>query len=504
MRRMLLAWTLPVALTLPVSLPLLAAPAFAQNGPAPTVLGPPGRAQSVVPNRIVEAPEQRALSQPGTAPSKPVATAPRFSLTVEAGSGRVFQTSRSIANLFAADPKVAEVRPASPTSVFVFGVAPGRTTVAAMDEQGGVVAQYDVTVRPSSFGSGEATAAIHRVLPDAGVRVETTTGGLVARGDVATPAEADQVMTILRGYLPTGQKAENRLSVASAMQVNLRVRVAEVSRSVIRQIGVNWSVVGAVGTKLALAGTVIGGLTTATALPNQLAVGYVNKGIDLNAIIDLLAQDGLVTILAEPNLTAISGQTASFLAGGEFPIPIAQINNAISVDFKQYGVSLAFVPTVLSPGRISMRVRPEVSELSDQGAVSVPTGNGGTLVIPALTVRRADTTVELGSGQSFAIAGLLQGQSRFATRALPWLGELPVLGALFRSNKFQRDETELVILITPYLVRPVSDPGRLTTPTDDFVPANDLERVFFMRQRAFGTGPDRTVQVPGNVGFLLD
>jgi pilus assembly protein CpaC len=192
-------------------------------------------------------------------------------------------------------------------------------------------------------------------------------------------------------------------------------------------------------------------------------------GLDVLSSLDIAAKDGLVTLLAEPNLTALSGETASFLAGGEFPIPVSQSLGTLSIEYKQYGVALAFTPIVLADGRISMRVRPEVSELSENGAVKL---NG--YVIPALTVRRAETTVELGSGQSFMIAGLLRNTSRNDIDKAPFLGDLPILGALVRSNSFKRQETELVIVVTPYLVKPVS--GRIALPTDGYRAPSDPVR----------------------------
>jgi pilus assembly protein CpaC len=209
--------------------------------------------------------------------------------------------------------------------------------------------------------------------------------------------------------------------------------------------------------------------------------------------------------LAEPNLTAQSGEAASFLAGGEFPIPVAgSLTGQITIEFKQFGVSLAFVPTVLASDRLNLRVRPEVSELSEQGAVTIPLGIGGaTITIPALSVRRAETTVELGSGQSFAIAGLLQRSTQQNAQGIAGLGEVPVLGALFRSDRFQRNETELVIIVTPYLVRPVSDPTRLAAPTDGFRPATDLERVLLQRQIARGA-PGPLLRSRPDAGFILE
>jgi pilus assembly protein CpaC len=223
-------------------------------------------------------------------------------------------------------------------------------------------------------------------------------------------------------------------------------------------------------------------------------------------VVDALATDQLITILAEPNLTAQSGEVASFLAGGEFPVPVAASgsggSNTISIEFKQFGVSLAFIPTVLGPERLNLRVRPEVSELSDNGAISVPLSNG-VVKIPALTVRRAETSVELGSGQSFAIAGLLQRSTTINNTGLSGLGDIPVLGALFRSDRFQRNESELVIIITPYLVRPVSDPRGLGLPTDNIRPASDLDRVLHRRQVARGGGAEPS-RGSLNAGFVVE
>jgi pilus assembly protein CpaC len=421
-------------------------------------------------------------------------------LTIEAGSGRILQIARAAGSVFAADPRVVEVRPASPTSLFLFGVAPGRTTIAAMDGQGAPVAQYEVTVRPSSYGAAEAQSAIHRMMPAGRVRTEQRGNGIALMGEVATPAEAEQAATIARGYLPQGQQLENRLAVLGQVQVNLRVRIAEVSREVTRTLGIDWVALGTVG-KFAVGLSTVNAIADAVNPSSKLIGNYASGGANVNALIDALAQDRLITVLAEPNLTAMSGETASFLVGGEFPIPVALRDNVVSVQFKQYGVSLAFVPTVLSQGRISLRVRPEVSDLTEQGAVRLSAGNS-SIQIPALTVRRAETTVELGSGQSFAIAGLLQDGSSNLGRALPGIGEIPILGALFRSDRFQRKETELVIIITPYVVGPTSDPTALRTPVDGFVPPSEAERILLFRQIARQRG--LPARLPGEVGFALN
>ena len=420
-------------------------------------------------------------------------------LVVEAGGGHVVMLPAAAASIFAADPKVAEARPASTTSLFIFGVAPGRTTVAALDATGKLLAQYDVTVRPSAFGALEARATIARLMPGSNLQVDARPGGLSISGETNTPAEAERALSVVQSYAAPNQTVDNRITVLGGTQVNLRVRIIEVARSVTRQLGINWQALGNIG-RFGVAAATSYTQATPTNLPSALGLAY-RGAVNVNAVIDALAQDQLVTVLAEPNLTAQSGESASFLAGGEFPIPVGQQNGQITIDFKQYGVALAFVPTVLSGGHISLRVRPEVSELSSQGAVQLTAGNA-TLQIPALTVRRADTTVELGSGQSFAIAGLMQSSRAHTMGGVPGLSEVPVIGALLRSDSFNRNESELVIVVTPYIVRPASDTRAIRGPdgaTD--TPASDLQRILLFRQYAGKTAAPATV--PGDVGFIV-
>jgi pilus assembly protein CpaC len=425
---------------------------------------------------------------------------PLRGLALEAGAGRIVTLPGGAANVFVADPKVVEVRPASASTLFVFGVAPGRTTVAAMDAAGHAIAQYQVTVRASAFGANEAASAIGRAMPGSGVRVDTQQKTMVLSGQVRDAAAAERVESIARGYLADGQTLDNRLSTASSIQVGLRVRVVEMSRSLTRALGVNWQTIGNVGafaTSFSTANA-IGGVTSGAL--NSFNANLFGGGVE--ALVDLLAQDNLARMLAEPTLVAMSGETASFLVGGEFPIPIAQQNNAISVEYKQYGIQLAFVPTVLGDGRISLHVRPEVSDITSTGAVQLSASNN-SISIPALTVRRADTTVQLGSGQSFAIAGLLQDNIQHSVNALPFLGEVPILGALFRSDNFQRNETELVILVTPYIVNPVNNPGAMHVPGEQYAPPNDLDRLVRLRQvEARGAPPP--ARMPGTAGFLVE
>jgi pilus assembly protein CpaC len=477
----------------------------ATPGTGPMVVNMPGTAVSPA----VAAPVGQA--QVGQAQVGPGAPHPQRGavqgVSLETGTGRIVSLDAPAASVFAADPRVAEVRPASPTSLFVLGVAPGRTTLVAIDTNGVVIAQFDVIVLPSSYAATQAASEIAKLLPGRNVQVTTRPNGLVVSGTVQTAGEADEAVQTARSFVSTGQAVENRLAVLGSQQVNLRVRIAEVSRNVIRQLGINWSNLANLGKYAAI------GLVTANPLANTTVqastgtVGYnfptLGHTLDINGVIDAMAQDQLIHVLAEPNLTAMSGETASFLVGGEFPIPVAQQNGEATVDFKQYGVSLAFVPTVESSGRINMKVRPEVSALSTEGAVQIGVGNS-TIQIPALTVRRAETTVELASGQSFAIAGLLQDNTTLTGNAVPGIGELPIIGALFRSDGFQRNETELVIVITPYLVRGVADPAQMKLPTDGWKPPSDLERLLLLRQSARG-GPPTTPppHIPGDAGFMI-
>ncbi len=466
-------------------------------------------------------------------------TAP-LPVLLETGGGRLLTLPAAASTVLAADPKVARVQPASPTSIFVIGVSPGRTTVMATAEDGTAIAEYAITVRggqapeaapptaaaplvpavpagPSRPSAAAIEAALRQMARGAAsVRVRSVPNGYVLSGTAGTPAEAQRMEAIARGFLTDDQVVLNEIEILSSAQVNLRVRVMEISREVTRNLGFNWQALAASGefvlglksgasAAYAVSSILSGG--SGIAPPNRLAVGASRPGrFDVNAIIDALAQDRLATILAEPNLTAQSGETASFLAGGEFPIPVAGRLGEITIQFKQFGVSLGFVPTVMGPDRVNLRVRPEVSELSDNGAVTVAVGLTNTIRIPALSVRRAETTIELGSGQSFAIAGLLQRNTAQVADGIAGVSEIPVLGALFRSSAFRRAETELVIIVTPYLVRPVSDPAALGGPTDGFKPATDLDRVLFMRQAARGAPAARLPvrSVPQDSGFLME
>jgi pilus assembly protein CpaC len=397
-------------------------------------------------------------------------------LALEVGKGRLIRLDRAASTVFIADPKIADVQVKSPTLVYVVGKAPGGTSLFAVDAREQMILNLNLAV---GFDAARLQELIKQQAPDSDVTVTAANEAVVLSGKVASASQGEEILRLAARFVFTGdgeasedkgERLINRLTVEQANQVNLRVRVAEVSRKARDVLGFNWDSFGNVG------GTLFG---LATGRPiftdaakrdvfargpglDNLVAQYRNGSTDVNVMIDALKQNGMVSILAEPNLTALSGEPASFLAGGEYPIPVPQMGeNQITVDYKQFGVSLAFVATVLDGGRINLNVRPEVSQLSDAGAITL---NG--LTIPALTTRRAETTVDLASGQSFAIAGLLQNDVTQTIRKTPALGDVPVLGQLFRSKDFQKNQSELVIIVTPYLVKPVSQ--KLATPNDLF------------------------------------
>lgn len=417
----------------------------------------------------------------GAAPNA-VAEAPARVINMSVGSGQLIRLSRPMTGMFVADDKVADVQVKGPTALYLFAKTPGQTSVYATDKSGAVIWSTDVRVGNNLTG---VQAMLRAAMPENDITATPVSGMVLLTGTVQAPAdieEAERLTTAFAG----GTQVLNRLKTATPQQVNLQVKIAEVSRDFVKALGVNLlsrdttggflfgvaqgrdfgsiAAPGTTGPLYNLDKLGQGAGKTSFALAGHLL------GLDLASAIDAAETDGLVTTLAEPNLTALSGETASFLAGGEIPIPIAQGLGQVSVEFKQYGVSLSFTPTVQSDGRISLRVRPEVSQLSDAGTVTL---NGFS--IPGLITRRAETTVELGSGQSFMIGGLLNNNTNNSTDKVPGIGSLPIIGALFRSNSFRRQQTELVIVVTPYLVRPV-DANQIKLPTDGYKAPSDADR----------------------------
>jgi pilus assembly protein CpaC len=481
---------------------------LAQNGPPAADQPAPG-SPPVAPGGTDQGAPPIA-AQPGA--PQPTAEIPKpfhGSVSFEAGSGKILTLLLPAANIYVADPKVAEVRPASSTSLFVFGVGPGHTTIAAVDQLGRLLADYEVTVRPSAFGAREAQSAIARLIPGSRVQVRPSGKGVMLTGAVANASDAAQALLIAKGFMTSdGATIENQMTIAAPTQVTLMVRIAEMKRSTARNIGINWSGVLSLGnlgaaqggipiltTVLNNAGCVGGGSSGSAAIPANF------HGPCFSNILNALANEGLAHILAEPNLTVMSGQAASFQAGGEYPyaVPGGSSNpNSVTIDFKPYGVLLSFVPTVLSNGRINLHVKPEVSQLDSTNVVQLP--GGGT--VDGLLVRRTETTVELGSGETFAIAGMLQTVSNNNDSGLPGLGDTPIIGALFKSNAMTREQTELVIIVTPILVRPVQDMAQLHTPADGYEVPGDIDRLLLMRQV-----PNRNGSIapppPGQAGFIV-
>ncbi|MGB8273906.1 MAG: type II and III secretion system protein family protein [Alphaproteobacteria bacterium] len=434
---------------------------------------------------------------------------------IEIGKGKLIRLARPAATVFVADPTIADIQVKSPKLVYVFGNKAGQTTLFAVDNNEQVLADLPVTV---THDLSRLNDALKSMLHEANVEAESVDGALVLNGTVESAAEAENARHMAARFLGKDEQVINRVSVVGPNQITLRVRMAEVSRDALKQFGFNWdaaflsgSLVGALGIgNPVLQNGVIGAfIRNPDSAVNNLGLGVNNGNMFLNTVIDALAAEGLVSILAEPNLTAVSGETANFLAGGEFPVPVPQTgasnSTSITVEFKKFGVSLAFTPTLLEGGRISLKVIPEVSQLSDTGAVTI-----NSFQIPALTTRRAETTVELGSGQSFAIAGLFQNDTTHNVSKFPGLGDLPVLGPLFRSDKFRRQESELVIIVTPYIVRPISE-IKMAAPTDGLVAPNDYERIIqgrtyrpqLQETRPGPVGPEGSA-LTGPSGFVLE
>lgn len=422
-----------------------------------------------------------AVTPLGHAQAQTTSPRPVNDVTVGIGVGKFLRLDSPMTDLFIANEGILDVQVRSTNQLYIFGKAPGDTTIYATNKAGKVVYSANVHVGANLDSVGPLLRA---AMPEAKIQATAMNGVMLLTGTVGAPEDIEEAGRIVQAYVGGSTKVISRLKTATPMQVMLKVRFAEVSRSFSKDVGVNITSLdrtsglgfgigrGDAGTISFDQGTgVVTGKFNSPAAMTTLGFAGKLLGVDLLSTINLAEQNGRAVILAEPTLTALSGETASFLAGGEFPILVSSGLGAQSVEFKQYGVGLAFTPTVLADGRISMRVRPEVSELSDQGSVRM-----NNTTIPALTTRRAETTVELGSGQSFMIGGLLRNTGNNSIDKAPWLGDLPILGALFRSNGFKRQQTELVIIVTPYLVKPVSD-SEIVLPTDGFRDANDAQRI---------------------------
>ncbi|MCB2050200.1 MAG: type II and III secretion system protein family protein [Novosphingobium sp.] len=420
-------------------------------------------------------------------------TSPRSTLDIAIGRGELVTIPGRMADIFVANDGIADVQIKSQRQLYIFGKSGGQTTVYASNAAGDVIWSADIRVG-TNIDSVDQMLAL--AMPNAKIVVSTMSSNTVLlTGTVAAPEDAAEAERLVSAYMGEDTNVISRLKMATPLQVNLRVRFAEVSRSLVRSLGTNLQTVDSTGGFKFGIGQGRGPTSTyVPGSPAGLGVGFTEApdggslvkqngtgttfgafgkllGLDIAGVLDVAERNGLVTTLSEPNLTALSGETADFLAGGEFPIPMSQGLGSTSIEYKKFGVSLAYTPTVLDNGRISIRVRPEVSELSSQGSVTL---NG--FQVPALTVRRAETTVELGSGQSFMIAGLMSNNAQNTIDKAPGLGDLPILGNLFSSKEFRKGQTELVIVVTPYLVNPVND-SEIKLPTDGYGSPNVLEQL---------------------------
>lgn len=474
----------------------------------------PARSRRVTPCRVLSAlllctaPVLIATAMPAAAVAQDATQA--RSITIDVSKARTIQLPSRATTVFIADPAIADVQVPEPGRVIIFGKKPGSTRAYAFDGEKQIASYTVHVVRPTDEIEEEMKAAA----PHADVKVRSTPGGLVVDGRTATPAEAEKIKAVADQYLEPKEQNSFNVAVGESTQVNLRVRVAEVSRDIEKNFGFNWDA-------LFNDGTIAVGLLTgrppvsswgnflrdpSTNNLDSLGFGYKANNVNVSTLLDALQGEGLITILAEPNLTTISGEPANFLAGGEFPVPVSQSLQQITIEWKKFGVSVDFTPVVLSPDRISVKVRPEVSELSDQGAVTI-----NSIKVPSLRVRRAETTVEMASGQSFAIAGLFQDNVANDVRQFPWLGDVPILGSLFRSSSFQRHESELVIIVTPYLVNPAASATALHSPEQGLVYASDLEQILLGRVTG-RTGAVTTPQpvtpgqphLSGPAGFIME
>jgi pilus assembly protein CpaC len=423
-------------------------------------------------------------------------------LTIVAGKSVIVESPSPIKRFSITQPNVADVIVLTPKQMYLTGKAPGVTSLSIWTDADKLSAVFDVEVTPDI---SSLKNKLHTVFPEEkDIQVKTSGDSIILTGTVSNAENLSQVLAIANSYAPAAKKGEeskkiiNLLQVGGVQQVMLEVRVSEISKSIGRKMGIKFNAIGRLGqdgnvsylssptnrgyaleadggvSVLSAVDRILPGVVSATAAAGLGNLSFIKIARDVTwtGLIDALKERGLVKVLAEPTLITMSGKKANFLAGGEYPIPVPGSGtggSGITIDYKTFGVGLNFTPTVLGNGKISMEVAPEVSDLDFTNAVYL-----SGYVVPGLTVRRVSTTVELGDGQSFAVAGLLNDNVREVVKKVPFLGDIPVLGLLFRSSEFQKNETELVIIVTPHLVKPL-DMAKQTLPTDQFVEPNDME-----------------------------
>ena len=411
-----------------------------------------------------------------------VSSTKNASIKVAKGKPKTIMTSAAFYQIVIGDPEIANVNPLTDKSFYVLGNNLGTTGVALFDQNKQLVGTIDIEV---TLDTDQLASTIRASVPDARIKVGSANGRVVLSGeadDAVAAEKANKIATRFSG----NEEVINSVNISSSQQVQLNVRFVEINRQAGQDLGAKYSANFAYG---------IGGRDVTLDAGSVPAAGtgeiigrLLSNGVSIDIAIKALEERGLARRLAEPNLIARSGETASFLAGGEFPIPVSEDNGKISVSYKKYGVSLDFTPTVLKDGLVSLDIAPEVSSIDASASYNI-----GTISVPGFIVRRAKTSVDLKNGQSFMIAGLLQSQNDITTSRIPGLGKMPVLGALFSSKSYQRRETDLVIIVTPYLVKPVDPSKKLVEPTDGTQPASNVDYFLNNTEEVKGSDPGRTV-----------
>ena len=429
-------------------------------------------------------------------------------LALGIGKSIVIDLPRDIKDVLVADPKIANAVVRSSQRAYIIGAAVGQTNIVFFDAAGQQIAAYDIAVKRDLNG---LRAALKGSLPNADIQIEGIGDGVMLTGSAASPIEAQQAGELAARLAGGAEKVVNSIAVRGRDQVMLKVTVAEVARNIIKQLGIDLSGTLNYGTAVVN----FNNSNPFTALGRPLVAGNAATaafGSSVSATLRAMENAGVVRTLAEPNLTAISGESATFIAGGEFPVPAGYNCDPVTrvcttqISFKKFGISLNFTPVVLTEGRISLRVMTEVSELSNENAITISQGSGNSLTVPSVKTRRAETTLEIPSGGAMAMAGLIQEQTKQAINGLPGLAQLPVLGTLFRSRDYVNNQTELMVLVTPYIVRAVAQKD-LSRPDDGFANASDpqadllgsINRIYGVPGRV---EPARNYR--GTYGFITD
>jgi pilus assembly protein CpaC len=414
-------------------------------------------------------------------------------LSVPIGKSQDVRTASSFIDISVGDPEVADVNPLTDHAISILGKKIGTTRVTVYGPGKSLVGIFDIEV---SYDISRLTNELRRRFPGSRIRGASVNGRIMLTGEAVDAAQLDQAVNIARQF---GPDVINAVAVMSPQQVMLEVRFVEISRQASRELGFQWNRLGQqsisnVGNRVPAGNLPQGGTNSAGVIsgapPFAFAIArMVSNGWVMDAAINALEQQGVARSLAEPNLVALSGDTASFLAGGEYPIPVSGSLGSISVEYKKYGVGLAFTPTVLGGGLINLKIEPEVSEIDTNHTILVATN----IAVPALIVRRAATTIELRDGQSFAIGGLLQNTSKNQVEQVPWLGSVPILGTLLSSKSYQKIETDLVIIVTPRLVRPARPGDVLKTPADVTKPPADTDFFLMSKNEVAREGPKQPI-----------